>query len=157
MIQKSISTRRIFLQRGMALLAASTTIPAFLNQTVMALSNVNDFPLLQQPTGKDGKILVVVQLGGGNDGLSTVVPYGDDAYRRARPVIGMDGKTVLKLDNYLGLHPNLAPLKALYDDGHLGIVQGVGYPNPNRSHFRATDIWESAQPDKDFVASGWIG
>jgi uncharacterized protein (DUF1501 family) len=157
MIQKSISTRRIFLQRGMALLAASTTIPAFLNQTVLALSNTADNALTQQPSGKDDKILVVVQLGGGNDGLSTVIPFGDDSYHRARPSIGQPNNSVLKINNYLGLHPNLAPLKSLYDDGHLGIVQGVGYPNPNRSHFRATDIWESAQPEKDVVSSGWIG
>jgi uncharacterized protein (DUF1501 family) len=157
MIQKSFSTRRVFLQRGMALLAASSTIPAFLNQTVMALSRTSDTPLTQLPNGKDGKILVVIQLGGGNDGLSTVIPHGDDAYHRARPGIGLPSNGVLKIDNYVGLHPNLAPLKSLYDDGHLGIVQGVGYPNPNRSHFRATDIWESAQPEKDFVASGWLG
>ena len=64
---------------------------------------------------------------------------------------------VLKIDNYLGLHPNLAPLKELFDDGRMGIVQGVGYPNPNRSHFRSTDIWESGIPDKEIVTSGWIG
>ncbi|HSV16539.1 MAG TPA: DUF1501 domain-containing protein, partial [Tepidisphaeraceae bacterium] len=156
-MQKIISTRRIFLQRGLTLLAAVPTIPSFLDQTVLALAGPMDTPLTQQPSGKDGKILVVVQLGGGNDGLSTIVPHGDDAYRRARPVIGMDGKTVLKINDYVGMHPNLAPLKAMYDDGHLGIVQGVGYPNPNRSHFRATDIWESGQPDKDIVTSGWVG
>ncbi len=154
-MQKYLSTRRVFMQRGVALLAATATIPAFLNQTVLALDNPDS--LLQQPNGKDGKILVVVQLGGGNDGLSTVVPYGDDIYHRGRPVIGIDNKSVLKIDNYVGLHPNLAPLKALYDDGHLGIVQGVGYPNPNRSHFRSTDIWESAQPDRDIATSGWVG
>src|ERR1039457_2503220 len=113
MIQKSISTRRIFLQRGMDLLAAST-IPAFLNQTVMALSNTADNSLIQQPSGKDDKILVVVQLGGGNAGLSTASPVGDDACHRARPVIGLAHNSVLKIDNYLGLHPNLAPLKSLY-------------------------------------------
>jgi uncharacterized protein (DUF1501 family) len=156
-MQKIISTRRIFLQRGLTLLAAVPTIPSFLDQTVLALNGPMDTPLTQQPNGKDGKILVVVQLGGGNDGLSTIIPHGDDAYHRARPVIGMDGKSVLKINDYVGMHPNLAPLKAMYDDGHLGIVQGVGYPNPNRSHFRATDIWESGQPDKDIVTSGWVG
>ena len=155
---KSISTRRLFIQRGMAMLAASATIPSFLNDTVMALTGGADpSTLTQLPTGKDGKILVVIQLAGGNDGLSTIVPHGDDAYHRARPGIGLDAKNVLKINEYVGLHPNLAPLKALYDDGHLGIVQGVGYPNPNRSHFRATDIWESAQPDKEVTTSGWVG
>ncbi len=111
----------------------------------------------QQSSGKDGRILVVVQLAGGNDGLDTVIPYADDAYHRARPTMGIEAKTVLRMSDYVGLHPNLAPLKAIYDNGSLGIVQGVGYPNPNRSHFRATDIWESAQPDRDIASSGWIG
>jgi uncharacterized protein (DUF1501 family) len=152
-----LSTRRVFLQKGLTLLAVAPTIPAFLNETVMALNNPHDAGLTQRASGKDGKILVVVQLAGGNDGLSTIIPYGDDIYRRARPVIGHGPNDVLKIDHYLGLHPNLAPMKAMYDNGHLGIVQGVGYPNPNRSHFRSTDIWESAQPDRDVVGSGWIG
>jgi uncharacterized protein (DUF1501 family) len=141
----------------MTLLAASATIPAFLDSTVVALSNSFDGALTQQHSGKDGKILVVVQLAGGNDGLSTIIPHGDDAYHRARPSIGLAANSVLKINDYVGLHPNLAPLKAIYDDGHLGIVQGVGYPNPNRSHFRATDIWESAQPERDTPTSGWVG
>lgn len=156
-MKKIFSTRRVFLQRGLTILAAAPTIPAFLDQTVMALNNARDHSLIQQPSGKDGKILVVVQLAGGNDGLSMVVPYADDAYHRVRPVIGFDGKSVLKINNYLGLHPNLAPLKQMYDDGQLGIVQGVGYPNPSRSHFRSTDIWASGQPDRDVVSSGWVG
>jgi uncharacterized protein (DUF1501 family) len=156
-MQKTLSTRRLFLQKGLTLLAVAPTIPSFLDRTVMALANPLDTPTTQPASGKDGKILLVIQLGGGNDGLSTVIPYGDDAYHRARSIIGQDNKAVLKIDNYVGLHPNLAPLKALYDDGHLGIVQGVGYPNPNRSHFRSTDIWESAQPQRDFVSSGWLG
>jgi uncharacterized protein (DUF1501 family) len=156
-MNKTFSTRRLFLQRGLTMLAAVPTIPAFLDQTVMALNNAQDHSLTQQTTGKDGKILVVVQLAGGNDGLSTVVPYADDAYRRARPAIGLDGKSVLKVNDYVGFHPNMTAMKAMYDDGHLGIVQGVGYPNPNRSHFRSTDIWASAQPDRDVVSSGWVG
>ena len=152
----NLSTRRLFLQRGLTILAASSTVPMFLNQTVMALNDAKDSGV-QQPTGKDGKILVVVQLAGGNDGLSTVVPYGDDLYHRARPAIGQDSKAVLKINNYLGLHPSMTAFKGLYDDGHLGIVQGVGYPNPNRSHFRSTDIWASGQPDRDAVSSGWVG
>jgi uncharacterized protein (DUF1501 family) len=151
------TTRRIFLQRGLTMLAVGATVPTFLDQTVMALANPLDMPRTQRPSGKDGKILVVVQMAGGNDGLNTVIPFGDDAYHRARPALGHDAKSVLKLDDYLGLHPNLAPLKALYDDGRMGIVQGVGYPNPNRSHFRSTDIWASATPEKDLVTSGWLG
>src|SRR3954449_7055645 len=112
----NLSTRRVFLQKGMTLLAVGATIPTFLDQTVMALANPMDVARTQKDSGKDGKILVVVQLSGGNDGLNTVVPYGDDAYHRARPGLRHDDKGVLKVDNYLGLHPNLAPFKELYDN-----------------------------------------
>src|SRR5271170_5583984 len=93
--------------------------------------------------GADGKILVVVQLSGGNDGLNTVIPYGEDYYHRARPTLGHDARSVIRLTDYLGLHPNLTSFKELYDEGRLSIVQGVGYPNPNRSHFRSMDIWQT--------------
>src|SRR4051812_23892941 len=156
-MQKNVSTRRVFLQKGLTLLAVAPTIPTFLDQTVMALASPLDTARTQQPTGKDGKILVVVQLSGGNDGLNTVIPYADDNYRKARPTLGIDGKNVLKVNNYIGLHPNLAPLKHLFDDGRMSIIQGVGYPNPNRSHFRSMDIWHSAAPEKEVVTSGWLG
>src|SRR3954469_14142872 len=120
------TTRRVFIQKGLTMLAVGATVPTFLDQTVMALANPFDASLTQQPSGKDGKILVIVQLSGGNDGLNTVVPYADDAYHRARPAIGHDGKAVLKVNDYVGLHPNLAPLKSLFDDGRMSIVQGVG-------------------------------
>jgi uncharacterized protein (DUF1501 family) len=152
-----VSTRRLFLQRGMTLLAVSATIPSFLDRTVMALANANDQQRTQQPSGKDGKILVVVQLSGGNDGLNTVIPYADDIYHSSRSNIAHDADKVLKLDNYIGLHPNLGPLRDLLDKGKMSIVQGVGYPNPNRSHFRAMDIWQSAIPEKEIVTSGWLG
>lgn len=152
---KDLSTRRLFLQRGLTLLAATPTIPSFLDQTVLALAAPDD--LRQQPNGKDGKILVVIQLSGGNDGLNTVIPYADDAYQRARPAIGFKANDVLKINNYLGLHPNLAPVKELFDDGCMSIIQGVGYPNPNRSHFRSMDIWHSANPDSEVTTSGWLG
>jgi uncharacterized protein (DUF1501 family) len=156
-MNKIVSTRRVFLQKGLTLLAVAPTIPAFLDQTVMALSDAQDVKRTQQPSGKDGKILVVVQLGGGNDGLNTVVPYADDQYHRLRPTLGKEPKAVLKIDNYIGLHENLAPLKKIFDDGQLAVIQGVGYPNPNRSHFRSMDIWQSAQPDRDVAETGWIG
>jgi uncharacterized protein (DUF1501 family) len=156
-MQKNISTRRLFLQKGLTLLAVAPTIPTFLDQTVLALANPLDTARLQQPSGKDGKILVVVQLSGGNDGLSTVVPYADDAYHRARPIIRHAPNDVLKINDYIGLHPNLTTFKDLYDQGNLAIVQGVGYPNPNRSHFRSMDIWQSAQPERETPTSGWLG
>ena len=151
------TTRREFVQKGLTLLAVGATVPSFVNETVMAIANPADTNRTQKPSGKDGKILVVVQLAGGNDGLSTVIPYADDAYHRARSAIGHQANDVLKIDSYLGLHPNLAPLKEIFDDGRMGIVQGVGYPNPNRSHFRSTDIWASGIPDKEMVTSGWVG
>lgn len=150
-----VSTRRVFLQRGMTLLAASSTVPAFLDNTVLALTN--DGALTQQPSGKDGKILVVVQLSGGNDGLNTVIPFGDDAYYRARANIAHEARTVLKLDDYMGLHPGLTPIREMLDKSMMSIIQGVGYPNPNRSHFRSMDIWHSAEPEREVVNTGWIG
>lgn len=151
----SLHTRRLFLQRGMTLLAATPTIPLFLDNTVMALAGPT--VQLSQDSGTDGKILVVIQLSGGNDGLNTIIPHGDDAYHRARPALGKSSKEVLKINDYLGLNPNLAPLKSLYDNGQMSIVQGVGYPNPNRSHFRSMDIWQTAESENDRNTSGWIG
>jgi len=156
-MEKNVSTRRIFLQKGLTLLAIAPTIPTFLDQTVMALNNPLDSKLRQQTTGKDGKILVVVQLSGGNDGLSMVIPYGDDVYYQARARISHPAKDVLKINGYLGLHPNLTGLKNLYDNGDLAIIQGVGYPNPNRSHFRSMDIWQSGEPERQQPSTGWLG
>jgi uncharacterized protein (DUF1501 family) len=156
-MQNHLSTRRVFLQRGLTLLAATPTIPAFLDQTVMAIANPLDAPRVQRPSGKDGKILVVVQLSGGNDGLSTVVPFADDTYHKVRPGIRHDPKTLHKLTESIGLHPNLRPLFDMFQDGKLALVQGVGYPNPNRSHFRSMDIWQSAQPEREQPTSGWVG
>jgi len=156
-MEQHLATRRVFLQKGLTLLAVASTIPTFLDQTVLALADPFDTKRTQQPSGKEGKVLVVVQLSGGNDGLSTVIPYGDDHYYRARSRISHPADKVLKIDNYLALHPNLAPLKSLYDNGDVAIIQGVGYPNPNRSHFRAMDIWQSAQPQRESPASGWLG
>ncbi|MGA2440868.1 MAG: DUF1501 domain-containing protein [Tepidisphaeraceae bacterium] len=156
-MEKNVSTRRIFLQKGLTLLAVAPTIPTFLDQTVMALSDPYDTKLTQRATGKDGKVLVVVQLSGGNDGLSMVIPYGDDVYYQARARISHPVKDILKINGYVGLHPNLTGLKNLYDNGDLAIVQGVGYPNPNRSHFRSMDIWQSAEPERQQPSTGWIG
>jgi len=152
-----LTTRRLFLQKGMTLVAATSTIPTFLDQTVLAVANPEGVHGTQQPSGKDGKILVVVQLSGGNDGLSTVIPYGDDTYHRLRPVIGHEASTVHKLNDYVGLHPNLGPVADMIQKGNAAVVQGVGYPNPNRSHFRSMDIWQSARPDREVETTGWIG
>lgn len=96
---------------------------------------------MQTITGKDNLILVVIQLAGRNDGLNILVPFEDDLYYKVRPTIGIPKDKVLQLDSRVGLNPDLAPLKSLYDSGNLVIIQRVGYPNPNRSHFRSNEIW----------------
>ena len=100
--------------------------------------------------------LVVLELVGGNDALNTVIPYNNGLYYDARPSIGIPQEEVLVLGEEMGLNPNLAPLKPLWDQGHIGIINGIGYPNPNRSHFRSKDIWYTAEPEK-IGAEGWLG
>lgn len=150
-------TRRVFLQRGLALVSVGVTVPTFLDSTVMAMEDPLDLKLTQRDSGKDGPILVVVQMSGGNDGLSMVVPYADDAYHRARPGLAKKANDVLKVNDYLGFNANLTGIKGLYDNGMASVLQGVGYPNPNRSHFRSMDIWHSGIPEKEMVTSGWLG
>lgn len=101
-------------------------------------------------------ILVVIQLAGGNDGLNMLIPYGDGLYYQNRPTLAIPQAQVLKLNGQMGLHPNLTGLKGLYDQGKVAIIQGVGYPNPNLSHFRSTDIWQSALPT-GVTDTGWLG
>lgn len=142
-------TRRDFLTRtlgGTSLLAVGGIVPEFLARTARAADKAGD---------KD-TILVVVELTGGNDGLNTVAPFADDLYQKARPTIAFAKKDVLKLDDYCGLHPRLNELKRLYDEKKLAVVQGVGYPNPDRSHFESMDIWQLADP-KRIQTQGWLG
>lgn len=134
-------SRRHFL--GLSLAA---TAPVFLTKTI---------DLCADEAAELDDILVVIQMSGGNDGLSTVVPYGDDAYNRSRNQTRLDAP--LELDEYRGLHPNLDKLLPLYKDGKMAIVEGVSYPNPNRSHFKATDIWHTADPRGRKVDTGWLG
>src|SRR2546422_603707 len=134
-------TRREFLRSTVLGGALSWTVPGFLANTFAALQAEAGDKATQIITGRDSNILVILQMAGGNDGLNTVVPYSNDYYHKARPRIGVAQKQVLRLNDELGFHPNLAGFKELYDAGQLAIVQGVGYPNPNRSHFRSTEIW----------------
>ncbi|MFL0353283.1 DUF1501 domain-containing protein [Xanthomarina sp. GH4-25] len=109
-------------------------------------------------TSKTGyKRLVIIQLSGGNDGLNTLIPFRNDVYYKARPTIGIKKENLINLNNELGLHSSLLPLKKLYDQGYVSIINNVGYPNPNRSHFRATDIWQTASHSNQYLQSGWIG
>ena len=149
-------TRREFLRSGIMLASAAASVPAFINGTATAMSSAL-MGLASQPGVPDERILVVVQLGGGNDGLNTVVPYGFPEYYRARPTIGIPEANVLKLSKAegVGLHPALAGMKDLHENGLLSIIQGVGYPNPNRSHFKSMDIWNTA--DVTATGDGWLG
>jgi len=137
--------------------AATWTLPVFLEKTFFALDALAADALTQPVTGKDGTILVVLQMAGGNDGLNMIVPFADDAYHRARPRLSLPADQILKIDNYVGLNPKLAGLKSLYDEGHVAIVEGVGYPNPNRSHFRSTEIWQTASDADRTLNEGWLG
>jgi uncharacterized protein (DUF1501 family) len=152
-----LTTRRDFLRTTLLGGALSWTVPSFVAQTFSALHAAADGALTQIPTGKDGTILVLIQLAGGNDGLNAVVPYTNDFYHQARPTIGLRPDEVLKLSDTLGLNPALSGFKSLYDAGHFAVVNGVGYPNPNRSHFRATEIWQTAVDAEKYSTTGWLG
>ena len=140
----TLHTRREFLRHTVLGGALSWTVPAFLGNTFSALQAEAEDKATQVATGRDSTILVVLQMAGGNDGLNTVVPFANDHYHRARPRIKLADKQVLRLNDEIGLHSNLAGFKELYDHGQLAVIQGVGYPNPNRSHFRSTEIWQTA-------------
>ena len=103
------------------------------------------------------KKLVIIQLSGGNDGLNSIIPYTNDIYYKNRPKLSIPKTKVIKATDELGFHQNLAPLKNLYDQGYLSIINNVGYPNPNRSHFRSTDIWQTASDSNQYLDTGWLG
>ncbi|MDX2016387.1 MAG: DUF1501 domain-containing protein [Planctomycetota bacterium] len=154
----SAFTRREFLWNGLTMASAAATVPWFLNSSASAMNNA----LLAAGTSSlpgvpDDHILVVVQLSGGNDGLNTVVPFGAPEYYRLRPGIAIPQNQVLTLSGSegIGLHPGMTGFKELYDEGMMALVQGVGYPNPNRSHFKSMDIWHTA--DTTATGDGWLG
>ena len=105
---------------------------------------------------KKDPVLVVLQLTGGNDGLNTLVPYGDPLYVDQRPTMGIPIDQVLPIDDYVGFNPNMAPLKRMYDEGKVAVIQGIGYPQPSRSHFRSMDIWHTCESEKVGI-DGWLG
>jgi uncharacterized protein (DUF1501 family) len=138
--------RREFLKTS-SLLALAPTVPVFLARTAGATT-----------AAKDNRVLVVVQLDGGNDALNTVVPFADPDYIRLRPNLGISQNDVIRLNDTLGLHPALRPLERLMDAGHLAVVPGVGYPNPSRSHFTGMAVWHTALLDPaDHTGYGWLG
>ena len=146
-----MANRRAFISRSLGVAVLGGTIPSFLARG----ADAQVLPALGASIDPDN-VLVVIQMGGGNDGLNTVVPYTDDAYHRVRPTIAVAENSVLRIDGRIGLNPALAGLDALYKEGRVAIVQGVGYPNPNRSHFEATQIWETASPERP-ATNGWLG
>ncbi len=173
--------RRDFLKRGAGLVAASLVVPAFLAETARWLDSnpasvtsapgglatmgsqlmsgqlVGGQPVAGGPVADTSRrIMVVLLLAGGNDGINTLVPYADPLYYQARPSLAVPREQVLKLNDAVGLSPALRNMKARYDAGEVAVVQGVGYPNPNRSHFRAMDIWQTGVPER-IEQTGWLG
>jgi uncharacterized protein (DUF1501 family) len=138
--------RRQFLTHSLkssSLVALSSMVPQFVSRTAQAAA-----------PGKDS-ILVVLEMTGGNDGLNTVIPYADDLYHKARPTLRQTKDVVIRLDDHVGLHSGMRGFRPLWDQGQLAVVQGVGYPNPERSHFEAMDTWHSADPTP--TKTGWLG
>jgi uncharacterized protein (DUF1501 family) len=152
-----MSTRRTFLKR-LSLLALSSTVPGFIASTVRAAPTNGD--------GHSDRKLVVVQLTGGNDGINTVVPYSDEGYARARKELRLATPDLLRIDDELGFHPAMKGMARLLDDGRFAVIQGVGYPNPSRSHFESMAVWHTARFDHQTDGSrdssqgselGWLG
>src|SRR5712692_8141496 len=138
--------RRQFLTRTLqasSLVALSAAVPQFVARTARAAG-----------PGKDN-VLVVVEMTGGNDGLNTVIPYADDLYHKARPTLHFTKERVIRVDDHIGLHPAMRSLDQLMQKGQLAIVQGVGYPNPDRSHFESMDVWQSGDPKRQ-MKNGWL-
>jgi uncharacterized protein (DUF1501 family) len=139
-------SRRQFLThtlKGSSLVALSSVVPQFVSRTAQAAA-----------PGKD-TILVVLEMTGGNDGLNTVIPYADDLYHKARPTLRQTKDVVMRLDDHVGLHSGMQGFRPMWDKGQLAVVQGVGYPNPERSHFEAMDTWQTADPKG--AVTGWLG
>ncbi len=139
-------SRREFLQTS-SIISLSPVLPCIFGSTAKAAA-----------LAPDERVLVVIQLDGGNDGINTVVPFGDDGYGRVRKKLRLETEKLHKLGDHVGLHPNMRAAKELFDDGRLTIVQGVGYPNPDRSHFRSMKIWQTARfDDTEHDSYGWLG
>lgn len=138
--------RRDFLKQA-SLASTAMMVPSFLTSSSLGKLYKN----------RAGKILVVVQLSGGNDGLNTIVPYRNDIYYRNRPDLGVSKTEVLPVSDDLGFNPALQSLRSIFDQGQMSIINNVGYPNPDRSHFRSMDIWHTASESTEYLNSGWIG
>ncbi|MHA2621380.1 MAG: DUF1501 domain-containing protein [bacterium JZ-2024 1] len=149
-------SRRELIRMGFGLVAGGMYAPAFLSRTLWAIQQARS-PLRTEESNYGDQILIVVQLSGGNDGLNTIVPFASDEYRRARPTLGIPQADALKISEDFGLHPRMKAFQSLYEEALVSIVHGVGYPNPNRSHFRSMEIWHTARPDTKSISTGWLG
>ncbi len=148
-------SRRAMIKDGFLAVSAGMIMPSIFSRGIAsARAQSIDGSRIAQASGN--RTLIVIQMAGGNDGLSTVIPIGDPLYHQVRPTLAIPDAKVLPLDTRLGLHPNLAPLKQLWDGGHMAIIEGVGYPNQSLSHFQAMDIWQTL--DLSGAGSeGWLG
>lgn len=142
MLDQNIN-RRDFIQKSAVITAGTLMLPSFLRANNYLTQN--------------GKQLVVIQLSGGNDGLNTIIPYQNDLLHQARPLLAPSKKNVLKLSDEAGLNNTMGDFMRLYDEGDVCILNNVGYPNPNRSHFRSMDIWHSASDANEYWETGWLG
>jgi len=151
-----MKTRREFLRSTVLGASATWTVPMFVERTFADMHVAAKDLATQAVTGKDDTILVVLQMAGGNDGLNTIVPFEDDAYYNSRPRLGKREKDLIKLADGIGLNDSMPYLGSLFKEGELAVVQGVGYPNPNRSHFVSTSIWETGDT-ANRSNTGWLG
>jgi uncharacterized protein (DUF1501 family) len=143
-----IATRRDFLTQGLGVVGVGSMLPNFLVQTALAAPATAE---------NDQRVMVVIQFAGGHDAISALVPYGHEEYAKARQATRITDDEVLKINDELGLHPNLKGWKELLDEGAFAAVPGVGYPNTNYSHFTATEIWFAADPRGREAGAGWVG
>ncbi|HET9031012.1 MAG TPA: DUF1501 domain-containing protein [Candidatus Aquilonibacter sp.] len=143
------------MKRARFVLGALSGLAVVANADHVLASALAATPLPGLP-GSSNRVLVLVNLQGGNDGLNCVVPHGNPAYYRMRPTLAVRQSDVLAIDNAIGLNPEMASLKSMYDRGKVAIVQSVGYPNPDHSHFRSTEIWQTAAPER-YEHTGWLG
>ncbi|WP_154673786.1 DUF1501 domain-containing protein, partial [Singulisphaera acidiphila] len=143
-------SRRDFLKlglRGSSLIALAPTVPGFLARTARAAT-----------AERDSRVLVVIQLDGGNDGINTIVPFADEGYARHRQTLQLPKDQLIKIDEHVGLHPAMREAGKLLETGRLAIVPGVGYPNPSRSHFQSMAVWQTGRLDpEEHGGPGWLG
>jgi uncharacterized protein (DUF1501 family) len=139
--------RRQFLTRtlaGSSLLAVGSIVPQFIARTALAAE-----------AGAKDTVLVIIEMTGGNDGLNTVIPYADDLYHKNRPTLRQTKQQVVIVDDHIGLNSGMRGLEPMIKEGHVAVVQGVGYPNPDRSHFESMDVWQSGDPKRQ-TPTGWV-